>query len=120
MSRTPNSPSSCPIFLLPEDAGQRVYNLRDVFDALRLIVGNGSQWRNLPKELPPGPMVLQQSRHWRADGCFAVIVHDLLSVIRFAIGRQPKPTAARSSLPPRAAGGPATTDKNGARSRRFT
>lgn len=31
--------------LLPEDAGQRVYNLRDVFDGLRWIVRTGSPWR---------------------------------------------------------------------------
>jgi hypothetical protein len=36
--------------LLPEDAGQRVYNLRDVLDGLRWIVRTGSPWRYLPKD----------------------------------------------------------------------
>ena len=31
--------------LLPEDAGQREYALRDVFDALRWVIKTGSQWR---------------------------------------------------------------------------
>ena len=31
--------------LLPEDAGQRVHNLRDVFDGLRWLVRSGAQWR---------------------------------------------------------------------------
>ncbi len=52
--------------LLPEDAGQRVSNLRDVFDALRWIVRAGSQWRYLPKDFPPWQMVYQQSRRWLA------------------------------------------------------
>ncbi len=79
---------------LPEDAGQRAYDLRDVFDALRWIVRTGSQWRDLPKDFPPGPMVYQQSRRWLAAGCFEAIVHDLRAVIRFAAGKEPEPTAA--------------------------
>ena len=35
--------------LLPEDAGQRVHNLRDIFDALRWMVRGGAPWRYLPK-----------------------------------------------------------------------
>jgi transposase len=80
--------------LLPEDAGQRVYHLRDVFDALRWIVRTGSQWRSLPKDFPPWQMVDQQSRRGRAAGCFEAIVHDLRAVLRFAAGREPEPTAA--------------------------
>jgi transposase len=52
--------------LLPEDAGQRVHNLRDVLDALRWIVRTGSPWRYLPKDFPPWEMVYQQSRRWLA------------------------------------------------------
>ena len=80
--------------LLPEDAGQRVYNLRDVFDALRWLVRSGSPWRYLPKDFPPWEMVYQQSRRWLAAGCFEAIVHDLRAVLRFAAGREPEPTAA--------------------------
>jgi transposase len=80
--------------LLPEDAGQRVYHLRDVFDGLRWIVRTGSQWRYLPKDFPPWQMVYQQSRRWLAAGCFEAMVHDLRAVLRFAAGRQPEPTAA--------------------------
>jgi transposase len=79
--------------LLPEDAGQRVHNLRDVFDALRWIVRTGSPWRYLPKDFPPWEMVYQQSRRWLAAGCFEAIVHDLRAVLRFAAGRGPEPTA---------------------------
>ena len=80
--------------LLPEDAGQRVYSLRDVFDASRWIVRSGSPWRYLPKDFPPWEMVYQQTRRWLAAGCFEAIVHDLRAMLRFADGRGPEPTAA--------------------------
>jgi transposase len=82
--------------LLPEDAGQRVYELRDVFDGLRWIVRTGSPWRYMPKDFPPWEMVYQQSRRWLKAGCFEVIVHDLRAVLRFAAGKDPEPTAAIS------------------------
>src|SRR6478752_1967820 len=62
--------------LLPEDAGQRVHNLRDVFDAARWIVRSGSPWRYLPKDFPPWEMVYQQTRRWLAAGCFEAVVLD--------------------------------------------
>jgi transposase len=79
--------------LLPEDAGQRVHNLRAVFDGLRWIVRSGSPWRYLPKDFPPWEMVYQQARRWMAAGCFEAIVHDLRAVLRFAAGKEPEPTA---------------------------
>jgi transposase len=80
--------------LLPEDAGQRVHNLRDVFDALRWLVRAGAPWRYLPKDFPPWEMVYQQTRRWLAAGCFEAMVHDLRAVLRVAAGRPPEPTAA--------------------------
>ena len=80
--------------LLPEDAGQRVHNLRDVLDALRWMVRGGAPWRYLPKDFPPWQMVYQQTRRWIDAGCFEAIVHDLRAVLRFADGRNPEPTAA--------------------------
>jgi transposase len=80
--------------LLPEDAGQRVHNLRDIFDAMRWLVRSGAPWRYLPKDFPPWAMVYQQTRRWLAAGCFEAIVHDLRAVLRFADGRGPEPTAA--------------------------
>src|SRR3954451_6280786 len=79
--------------LLPEDAGQRVHNLRDVFDALRWLVRAGAPWRYLPKDFLPWEMVYQQTRRWLAAGCFEAIVHDLRAVLRCAAGRGPEPTA---------------------------
>jgi transposase len=79
--------------LLPEDAGQRVYPIRDIFDGLRWLVRSGAPWRYLPHDFPPWQMVYQQTRRWLAAGCFEAIVHDLRAVLRFADGRGPEPTA---------------------------
>ena len=79
--------------LLPEDSGQRVYNLRDVFDGLRWIVRSGSPWCYLPKDFPPWEMVYQQSRRCLAACCFEAIVHNLRAILRFIAGRDPEPTA---------------------------
>jgi transposase len=80
--------------LLPEDAGQRVHNLRDIFDAARWLVRSGAPWRHLPADFPPWQAVYQQTRRWLAAGCFEAIVHDLRAILRFAAGRDPEPTAA--------------------------
>src|SRR6266487_4671256 len=62
--------------LLPEDAGQRRYESREVFNALRWIVRAGAPWRLLPHELPPWPVVYQQR-----------------AILRLVDGRAPQPTA---------------------------
>ena len=80
--------------LLPEGAGQRAHNLRDVFDAARWLVRSGAPWRYLPADFPPWQAVYQQTRRWLAAGCFEAIVHDLRAILRFAAGRAPEPTAA--------------------------
>src|SRR3954453_11438455 len=96
--------------LLPEDAGQRDHDLRDIFDALRWLVRSGAPWRYLPADFPPweagyrqtrrwlassppGGPVARPPRPWPAAGCFEAIVHDLRAALRFAAGRGPEPTA---------------------------
>ena len=39
--------------LMKEDAPQRDYPLREVFNGLRWIVRAGSGWRMMPNDLPP-------------------------------------------------------------------
>jgi transposase len=79
--------------LLPEDAGQRRYEMREVFNAVRWIVRAGAPWRLLPHELPPWPVVYQQTQRWIAAGCFEAMVHDLRAILRLIQGRAPQPTA---------------------------
>jgi transposase len=79
--------------LMREDAPQRDYALRDVFDALRWLVKTGCQWRYLPGDFPPWEAVYQQARRWLAAGCFEAVAHDLRELLRLAEGRNPGPSA---------------------------
>src|SRR5271157_1139544 len=47
--------------LCREDSEQRDYSLRAVFNGLRYIVRTGGQWRSMPNDLPPWPVVYQQT-----------------------------------------------------------
>ena len=80
--------------LMREDAPQRDYALRDVFDALRFLVKTGAPWRFLPGDFPPWEAVYQQARRWLEAGCFEALVHDLREILRVAAGRESDPTAA--------------------------
>jgi transposase len=79
--------------LLPDDAAQRKYPLREVFNGVRYSVKSGAHWRRLPHDLPPWPLVYQQMRRWMDAGCFEAIVHDLRILLRRAAGRPTPPSA---------------------------
>ena len=80
--------------LIREDAGQRVYALRDVYDAVRWIVKAGCPWRMLSGDFPPWQVVKQQAKRWMEAGCFETMVHDLRELLRLLQERNPRPTAA--------------------------
>lgn len=80
--------------LLPEDVSQRRYPLREVYNGLRWVVRSGASWRMLPHDLPPWPLVYQQTRRWLAAECFENAAHDLVLVLRQAAGRNGQPTVA--------------------------
>lgn len=80
--------------LLPEESGQRVHALRDVFNGLRYIVKTGAPWRWMPNDLPPWEIVYQQSRRWLSAGCFEALAEDLRAILRLAAGRSEQPSAA--------------------------
>jgi transposase len=80
--------------LMDENAPQRTYPLREVFNALRWLVKTGAHWRMMPHDLPAWPAVYQQLRRWLAAGVFEAMVHDLRVLLRLAAGRAPQPTAA--------------------------
>lgn len=50
--------------LMREDAPQREYPLREVFNGSRYIAKSGGQWRMMPNDLPPWPAVYQQTQRW--------------------------------------------------------
>jgi transposase len=80
--------------LMTEEAPQRDYPLREVFNGLRYLVRSGTPWRLMPHDLPPWHTVYQQTQRWLKAGVFEAMVHDLRAVLRIAQGRNPEPSAA--------------------------
>ena len=84
----------CPyLALCREDATQRDYPLRAVFNAVRYVAKSGCPWRMLPNDLPPWYVVYQQMRRWIDARCFETMVEDLRKLLREYAGRKPQPTA---------------------------
>ena len=85
-------------FLLPyltlmrQDARQRQYPLRVLFDAARYVVKTGCRWRFLPHDFPPWAAVYQQARRWVRAGVLEQIAHDLRIMARLLEGRGCQPT----------------------------
>src|SRR5690242_9221760 len=97
------------LVLLREDAGQRLYSLRELFNGLRSVIRHGIPWRAMPNDLPPWAAVYQQAQRWLAAGVFEALADDLRGLRRLAAGRNAEPSAAslrrpRQCLEPSTAG----------------
>src|ERR1043165_731459 len=79
--------------LMSESAPQRIYALREIFNALRYLVKMGGVWRMMPHDLPPWTAVYQQTQRWIKAGCFEAMAHDLRAILRLLQDRKPDPTA---------------------------
>jgi transposase len=79
--------------LMREDAPQRDYPLRDLFNALRYLAHTGCPWRYLPHDLPPWATCYQQWTRWRDVRVFEDMVHDLNELQRLVCERAATPTA---------------------------
>jgi transposase len=79
--------------LMREDAPQREYPLRELFNGARYLVKTSCQWRYLPHDFPPWSAVYQQARRWIEAGAFEAITHDLRAMLRLALDREPQPSA---------------------------
>ena len=79
--------------LMKEEAPQRDYPLRELFNALRWLVRAGAPWRYLPGDFPPWETVYQQTQRWIQADCFEAIVHDLTELLRVSGGRKKQPKA---------------------------
>ena len=79
--------------LMNEQAPQRTYPLREIFNGLRWFVRAGCPWRMMPNDLPPWAVVYQQTQRWIKAGCLEAIASDLRAVLRLALNRHPDPTA---------------------------
>jgi transposase len=72
------------LLLMKEDAPQRLFPMRDLFNAVRYMVRAGCPWRMMPHDLPPWQVVYQQAQRWIKAGCFEAV----------AKGKNRQPTAA--------------------------
>lgn len=79
--------------LMKQDAPQRDYSLRELFNGLRWFVRAGCPWRMLPNDLPPWHAVQQQTQRWLRAGCFENIAADLRLLLRWSAGRTATPSA---------------------------
>ena len=79
--------------LMTEEAPQRDYSLREVFNGLCWLVRAGASWRMIPHDLPPWWVVYQQTQRWIKAGVFEAMVHDLHTFLRLAQGRKAQPSA---------------------------
>lgn len=82
------------VTLMSEDAPQRNYELREVFNALRYLMRSGCTWRLLPHDFPPYYVVHSQLQRWLKAGVFETMIHDLRVFLRWADERKQHPTAA--------------------------
>jgi transposase len=80
--------------LVREDAPQREYDLREVFNGLRWVVRIGSPRRYMPHDLPPWEAVYQQTQRWLSASIFEEMVHDLRVLLRLSEGKSSKLSAA--------------------------
>jgi transposase len=79
--------------LMKEDARQREYSSREMFNAVRYMVRAGCPWRMIPHDLPPWASVHQQARRWIKAGCFEALAHDLRALLRIFAGKKSEPGA---------------------------
>lgn len=79
--------------LMKEDAPQRDYSSRAIFNALRYMVRAGCPWRMIPNDLPPWHTVYEQARRWIKAGCFEALAHDLRILLRLFVGKEGQPSA---------------------------
>jgi len=79
--------------LMKEDAPQRDYSPRALFNAVRYMVRAGCPWRMIPNDLPPWSTVHQQAQRWIKAGCFEALANDLRKMLRLLAGKKIHPSA---------------------------
>jgi len=72
----------------------RTVDTREVVNAICYLDKTGCQWRSLPHDFPPWPVVFYYFNKWRKTGLWKKVNGALTRQCREAAGRDPNPTAA--------------------------
>ena len=72
----------------------RSADVREIVDAILYVARNGTTWRALPHDNPPGRPVYHYFRAWRLDGTWERMHDALRDRTRQAAGRAASPSAA--------------------------
>ncbi len=83
-----------PLFELSVAEPARVYDVRDVLNAIFYVNRTGCQWDYLPPDFPPWPAVYNQFRRWQRNGTWDKVHDSLRDKLRTTASRNPQPTAA--------------------------
>ncbi len=74
--------------LLKENAPQRDYPMRAMFNAVRSMVRAGCPRRMIPNGLPRRTTVHQQAQRWIKASCFVAMIHDLRKIVRLLVNER--------------------------------
>jgi len=73
---------------------KRTVDVREVMNGLMYVLSTGSQWRAIPKDLPPRSTVNFYFCRWQHDGTLDRLHHALYVRCREQADREASPTAA--------------------------
>jgi transposase len=77
----------------PAGGGKRTVDMREVVNGVKYVLSTGSQWRYIPKDLPPRTTVNGYFCQWGWDGTLEKIHHALYVKCREQAEREASPTA---------------------------
>ena len=82
-----------PLLGLEPDEPARVYNIRDMVDAIFYLNRTGCAWRYLPENLPPWQRVQYYFYKWTRNGIWERINAVLVHRVRRKAGKETEPSA---------------------------
>jgi putative transposase len=72
----------------------RIYDTREILDAIFYLLRSGCPWRLLPRDFPPWCTVYHYFRRWSLDGTRERVNRTIRELLRARLGRNPQPSAA--------------------------
>lgn len=66
--------------------------MRLIINAILYVTKGGIQWRQMPNDLPPWPLVYYYFRKWSKDGMVEKLHNQLVSAVRIEARRNVSPS----------------------------